>query len=185
MDHAKFIEYSVLFLSYVILLYFFFLSLLYLFSFIWISAAAFHVYAYLICSSDTFTVSRLFLFLILIVLQTVGLLQRVISSSQGLYLNTGQHRHRVNTHTYQTSMSYMGFEPTIPASERAKTVHALDRSATVTGHIYATTHYLCWLFRLKFNYEIINFPFIMALTCLQNNQTGVLHDRKVTRKSAG
>jgi hypothetical protein len=28
----------------------------------------------------------------------------------------------------------MGFEPTILASERAKTVHALDRSATVTGH---------------------------------------------------
>jgi hypothetical protein len=27
----------------------------------------------------------------------------------------------------------MGFETTIPASERAKTVHALDRSATVTG----------------------------------------------------
>jgi hypothetical protein len=27
----------------------------------------------------------------------------------------------------------MGFEPTIPASERAKTGHALDRSATVTG----------------------------------------------------
>jgi hypothetical protein len=27
----------------------------------------------------------------------------------------------------------VGFEPTIPASERAKTVHALDRSATVTG----------------------------------------------------
>jgi hypothetical protein len=27
----------------------------------------------------------------------------------------------------------MGFEPTIPAAERAKTVHALGRSATVTG----------------------------------------------------
>jgi hypothetical protein len=27
-------------------------------------------------------------------------------------------------------MPYMGFEPTIPASEQAKTVHALDRSAT-------------------------------------------------------
>jgi hypothetical protein len=27
----------------------------------------------------------------------------------------------------------VGFEPTIPASERAKTVHALDRSTTVTG----------------------------------------------------
>jgi hypothetical protein len=27
----------------------------------------------------------------------------------------------------------VGFEPTIHASERAKTVHPLDRSATVTG----------------------------------------------------
>jgi hypothetical protein len=31
--------------------------------------------------------------------QTVGLLGRVISSSQGLYLNTGQHKHR-KTHTH-------------------------------------------------------------------------------------
>jgi hypothetical protein len=30
-------------------------------------------------------------------------------------------------------MPYVGFETTIPGSERAKTVHALDRSATVTG----------------------------------------------------
>jgi hypothetical protein len=30
-------------------------------------------------------------------------------------------------------MPCVGFEPMIPASERAKTVHALDRSATVTG----------------------------------------------------
>jgi hypothetical protein len=30
-------------------------------------------------------------------------------------------------------MPWVGFETTIPASERAKTVHALDRSATVTG----------------------------------------------------
>jgi hypothetical protein len=34
--------------------------------------------------------------------QTVGLLGRVISSSQGLYLNT-EHKHR-KTHTHQTSM---------------------------------------------------------------------------------
>jgi hypothetical protein len=67
----------------------------------------------------------------LIILQTVGPLGRVISSSQGLYLNIGQHKHRINT--YQTSMPYVRFEPTILASERAKTVHALDRSATVTG----------------------------------------------------
>jgi hypothetical protein len=33
----------------------------------------------------------------------------------------------------QTSMPRMGFEPTIPAFERAKMVHALDRAATVIG----------------------------------------------------
>jgi hypothetical protein len=31
--------------------------------------------------------------------QTVGLLGRVISPSQGRYLHTGQHKHRVNAHT--------------------------------------------------------------------------------------
>jgi hypothetical protein len=29
-------------------------------------------------------------------------------------------------------MTCVGFEPRIPASERAKTVHVLDRAATVT-----------------------------------------------------
>jgi hypothetical protein len=65
--------------------------------------------------------------------QTAGLLGRVISSSQGLCLNT-EHKHRINAYTHQTSMSYVGFEPTIPASERPTTVHALDRAATVTGN---------------------------------------------------
>jgi hypothetical protein len=32
----------------------------------------------------------------------------------------------------------VGFEPTIPASERAKAVHALDSSATVTGLLTCT-----------------------------------------------
>jgi hypothetical protein len=36
-------------------------------------------------------------------------------------------------HTHQTSMPCVGFEPMNPASERAKTAHALDRSATVSG----------------------------------------------------
>jgi hypothetical protein len=35
----------------------------------------------------------------------------------------------------QTSIPWVGFESTIPASERAKTVHALDRAATVIGNI--------------------------------------------------
>jgi hypothetical protein len=38
-----------------------------------------------------------------------------------------------NKHTIQTSMPWVGFEPMIPAFERAKTVHALDRAATVIG----------------------------------------------------
>jgi hypothetical protein len=40
-----------------------------------------------------------------------------------------------NKHVYtdQTSMPCVGFELTVPASERAKTVHVLDRSATVIG----------------------------------------------------
>jgi hypothetical protein len=47
------------------------------------------------------------------------------------------HKHR-KTHTqhkHQTSMPEEGFESTITASKRAKTVHALDRSATVTGTV--------------------------------------------------
>jgi hypothetical protein len=52
-------------------------------------------------------------------LQPVGLLGQVISPSKGLYLNTGQHKHRINAYTYQTSMPCVGFEPTIQSpSER-------------------------------------------------------------------
>jgi hypothetical protein len=44
---------------------------------------------------------------------------------------TQTHNERIYTH--QTSMPWVGFEPTIPTSERSKTVHASDRVATVTG----------------------------------------------------
>jgi hypothetical protein len=37
-------------------------------------------------------------------------------------------------------MPYVEFEPTVPVSERAKTVHALDRSATVTGYVLGVTN---------------------------------------------
>jgi hypothetical protein len=65
---------------------------------------------------------------------SVGLLGRVISPSQGSYLTQTQKKHR------QTSIPRVGFEPTIPAFERAKTVHALDRVATVIGskHVAGT-----------------------------------------------
>jgi hypothetical protein len=40
-------------------------------------------------------------------------------------------------------MPVAGFEPTNPVFKRAKTVHALDRAATVTGshHIYTFSYY--------------------------------------------
>jgi hypothetical protein len=63
--------------------------------------------------------------------QTVWLLGWVISPPQGRCLNTGQHR--INAYTHQTSMPWLGFEPTIPASEQAKSVHALDGATTMTG----------------------------------------------------
>jgi hypothetical protein len=49
----------------------------------------------------------------------------VISPSQGRYLAQTQNKHK------QASTPRVGFEPTIPEFERAKTVHALDRATTV------------------------------------------------------
>jgi hypothetical protein len=69
-------------------------------------------------------------FRFLIYAQSVGLLGRGISPSQSRYLHIEQHKQNKRTHT---SMPRVGFEPTIPVFERAKTVHALDREATVFG----------------------------------------------------
>jgi hypothetical protein len=65
------------------------------------------------------------------------------------------HKHRINAYTHHTSMPCVGFEPTIPASERAKTVHVLDRSATVTGLLYITFLLMC----LFIAYPSISSPF--------------------------
>jgi hypothetical protein len=71
--------------------------------------------------------------------QTVGLLGRVISPSQDRYLNTGQHKHRINTYTYQTSMPWVGFEHTIPASKRAKIVHAMNVFSVGPPRVYVSS----------------------------------------------
>jgi ATP-dependent RNA circularization protein (DNA/RNA ligase family) len=67
--------------------------------------------------------------------RSVGLLGQVISKSRGRYLQTGQYKQNKRT---QKSMPWVGFEPTIAALERAKTVHALDSAVTVIGfpHVY-------------------------------------------------
>jgi hypothetical protein len=54
----------------------------------------------------------------------------VISPSQGLYLHTRQHKHRINACT-QTSMPQVGFEPTTSVFVRSKIVHVSDRAVTV------------------------------------------------------
>jgi hypothetical protein len=56
----------------------------------------------------------------------------------------------------QTSIPWMRFEPTIPAFEGAKTVHALDRAATVIGiHTYILIYlYIFYLFIYIFLYII-------------------------------
>jgi hypothetical protein len=84
--------------------------------------------------------------------QPAGLLGRVISQSQSRYLNKGQHKQNKRIHTpniqalsgirtndlsVQASedsscLRPRGYRDRL-ASERAKTVHALDRAATVTG----------------------------------------------------
>jgi hypothetical protein len=55
-------------------------------------------------------------------IQLVGLLEREISQSQGRYLHTEQHR---DIHASS------GIRTHDPVLERAKTIHALDRAATV------------------------------------------------------
>jgi hypothetical protein len=66
---------------------------------------------------------------------SVGLLGRVISRLEGSYLTQTQNKHK------QTSMPRVGFKPPIPAFERAKTVHALDRAGTVIGEEMITGWY--------------------------------------------
>jgi hypothetical protein len=58
--------------------------------------------------------------------QSVGLLRRGISLSQGRYLHTEQHKHRINAHRYPC----LEWD-SIPAFERTKTVLALVCASTV------------------------------------------------------
>jgi hypothetical protein len=80
---------------------------------------------------------------------SVGLLGRVISPSQGLYLTQTQNKHR------QISMPRVGYEPRIPVFERAKTVHALDRAGRCdrvpSYYTSVIPGYFCCCCYFKFN----------------------------------
>jgi hypothetical protein len=69
------------------------------------------------------------LFSFLILRHLVGLLGRRIDPSQGRYLTQTQNKR------IQTSMPWVGFDSMIPVFERTKTVHVLDRAATVISKI--------------------------------------------------
>jgi hypothetical protein len=68
--------------------------------------------------------------------QSVGPLGWVISQSQGCYLRRTTQKQKKRRHIF---MPRVGFEPTIPVFERAKTSRALDSTAscssTAIGHI--------------------------------------------------
>jgi hypothetical protein len=60
----------------------------------------------------------LFFSFVIFFTQTVGLLGRVISPSQGRYLYTGQHRHRIDAHTPHTDIHTFEWDSN-PRSQRS------------------------------------------------------------------
>jgi hypothetical protein len=75
--------------------------------------------------------NALFHYSFLILRHSVGLLRRG-SAHRNAATYTGQRKHRINTDRYPY-LHCVGFEPTIPVFERAKTVYALDPVASVIG----------------------------------------------------
>jgi hypothetical protein len=77
---------------------------------------------------------------------SVGILGQGISSSQGRYLNTRQHKHRINVHRHPRHK--LDSNPRSQWFEREKTIHALDSSATVIGNNVAHPYlmYVTYLF---------------------------------------
>jgi hypothetical protein len=60
----------------------------------------------------------LFFTFVIFLTQTVGLLGRVIITSQGRYLHTGQHKHRINPHIDIHALNeFRTYDPIVQASE--------------------------------------------------------------------
>jgi hypothetical protein len=70
----------------------------------------------------------------------------------------------------QTSVTQVGFEPTIPVFERVNTVHVLEGAATVIG----TTHYIP---RLKAEAKCSGTPLVrltVLVSCVQCTRVRIL-----------
>jgi hypothetical protein len=60
----------------------------------------------------------LFFSYVILFTQTVRLFRQVISQSQGRYLHTGQHKHRINAHTHIHALSeILTHDPSFPARD--------------------------------------------------------------------
>jgi hypothetical protein len=97
-------------------------------------------------------------FSFLIDTQSVGLLGRGISPSQGRYLHTEQHKHRINSHRHP--WVEWDSNSRFPVFELAKTVHDSDLAATVIG-----IRFLCFENR-KFRFSTLHNTADLLLTYL-------------------
>jgi hypothetical protein len=97
--------------------------------------------------------------------QSVGLLGRGISQSQGRYLHTGQHKRRINAHRHQCLKWYSN--PRSQCFERAKTVHAFDRAATFIGMKESKFHKFILLKYVSTAFQCGKWISIKPSTCLR------------------
>jgi hypothetical protein len=97
------------------------------------------------CTVVFFNLGRFFSFLIL---YTVGRTPWTAVQPIARPLRTRRTTQTQNNST-QISMPQVGFEPTIPVFERAKTVHALERAATVIGICSTYMPYICIMQTMK------------------------------------
>jgi hypothetical protein len=88
----------------------------------------------------------LFFSFVIMFTQSVGLLGRVIIPSQGRYLHTGQHKHRINAHIYIHALSRIQTQdPSVRASEDSSCLrprgHCDRQDVQIAGNITALISY--------------------------------------------
>jgi hypothetical protein len=102
---------------------------------------------------------RIFFSFVIFFTQTVGLLGRVISPSQGRYLHTEQHKHRINAHTDNHALSGIRIhDPSNRASEDSSCLRQRGHCDRLNEHIRAinnnkdTSTYAQYIFNTGYTY---------------------------------
>jgi hypothetical protein len=86
----------------------------------------------------------------------------------------------------QTPMPWVGFEPTFPAFERAKTVHAVDRGATVIGNrILSRSNFKLSLRDEKTFSDSLNYDMAVLLFYTLHHKLWALHTPFRTKHTNG